>query len=55
MNFVSEKFALEVDKICMDERAAGCSPSCPGDKGASAEGVVDDTDEELPRPLTAGK
>jgi hypothetical protein len=29
--------------------------SHPGDEGASAEGVVDDADEELPRPITAGE
>jgi hypothetical protein len=31
------------------------SPSRPGDKGAGAEGAIDDTDEELLRPLMTGE
>jgi hypothetical protein len=55
MNFVPKKSALEVDKIRMDERAAGRLPSCPGGEGAGAEGAVEDTDEEVPHPVATGE
>jgi hypothetical protein len=55
MNFVLKKSALEVDKIRMDDRAAGCLPSCPGDEGAGTESVADDADKEVLHPVVTGE
>jgi hypothetical protein len=55
MDFVSEKSALKVDEICVGEEAAGCLPSRPGGQSASAEGAVEDADDEVPPPVATGE
>jgi hypothetical protein len=55
MNFILKKSALEVDKIRMDERAAGRLPSCPGGEIVGAEGAVEATDEEVLHPVATNE
>jgi hypothetical protein len=55
MNFIPEKSALEVDKIRLDERAAGRLPSRPGDEEAGVEGAIKDANEEVLHSIAMGE
>jgi hypothetical protein len=51
MDFVSEKSALEVDEIRVDEKATGRLPSRPSGESASVESAVEDADDEVSPPI----
>jgi hypothetical protein len=55
MDFVPEKSALEVDEVREGEKATGCWPSRPSGEGTSAEGTIEDADDEVPPPIMASE
>jgi hypothetical protein len=55
MDFVSEKSALEVDKVHEVEKAMRCLPSRPSSEGASAECAVEDVDDEVLPPIAVSE
>jgi hypothetical protein len=55
MDFVPKKFALEVDEIHVGEKATGRLPSRPSSVSASAEGAVEDADDEVSPPIATSE
>jgi hypothetical protein len=55
MDFVPEKSVLKVDEIRVGKKATGRLPSRPSGESASAEGAVEDVDDEVSPPSTTSE